>query len=229
MNLARLLFPVLLAPLLATAGEPVRVSTHMSGQLDAFPVILERLGIGDYWERPGPLPFSLTVDTILDPDDLAGSCKDNWCYTIPASVSYTITIDGKTVGFTDSSHATISWSRASFQNGTHFATEPYPSVTGSLVSFAAWVNGPEGSFPADPFAPQFLDESAVTGYLSMSVSPLDPEIPGFWTAHGVADTIDFQVSVVPEPTGTAMLAAGLAVLAATARRRGKSELGLPPA
>lgn len=223
MNPVRLLFPVVLAlPLAAVAAEPVRITTQMNGQLDAFPTWLERMGFGDYWDRPGLLPFSITIDSVIDPDDVQEWCSDNWCHSIPASVSYSLTVDGKTIDFARSNHvANIAWSSSSFLNGTYYATEPYPSISGSFVSIDAWIDGPDGSFDGDPFRARSLGGTATTGYLDISVSPLDPETPGLWTARGEPDSVSFQVSVVPEPAGAGMLAAGLAALVLAGRRRRK--------
>jgi hypothetical protein len=216
MHLARQLSTVLLAlPLAAAAAEPVRITTHMSGHIDAFPLILEAMGFGDYWSRPGPLPFALAIESIVDPDDAADWCSsNNWCYSLPASVSYSLTIDGKTVGFTDTSTtATIAWNPAWFLHGISYSTVPYPATSGYFVSLESWVDGPPGSVKADPFAPQALMGPVITGNLTLSVMPLDPEVPGLYGADARADSVRFQVSAVPAPPGAAMLAAGLAALA----------------
>lgn len=221
MKFNRLLFPVLLAlPPVVLASEPVRVTTQMSGQIDASPVVLERLGIGDYWERPGPLPFSLTIDTVVDPDDFPGWCHDSSCFSVPADVALSLTIDGRTVGFSDSrTGAHLSWSALAFQNGTSYRTEPYPSTSGSFVFLDTWVNPINGNFDANPFMPRHFDQTDVTGFFRMNVSPLDPETPGYWFAYGTAERVDFQVSVVPEANGSVMLVAGLGVLGLAGWRR----------
>lgn len=221
MNLTRQLSAVLLAlPLAAAAAEPVRITTQMSGQINAFPLILEEMGFGYYWDNSGPLPFALAIDTIVDPDDAEDWCSDDWCYNLPASVSYSLTINGKTVGFADSNDtARVAWNPTWFLHGINYTTVPYPATSGYFISVEGQINGPEGSFAADPFAPQMLTGPAITGDLRLSVMPLDPEVPGNYTAYARADSVSFQVSAVPEPLGAGMLAAGLAALAAAARHR----------
>src|SRR5690606_1391309 len=90
---------------------------------------------------------------------------------------------------------------------------------GYFVSIDASVDGLKGSFGADPFAPKALGGSGITGRVDLSLLPLDPDIPVTWSGYGRADSVSVQVSVVPEPAGAAMLAAGLAALAAAGRRR----------
>ncbi|KFI05222.1 hypothetical protein [Massilia sp. BSC265] len=227
MNPSRLLFPVVLALPLSlplAAAEPVRITTQMSGQLDANPFLLQQMGVIDFDAYPeGPLPFSLTIDTVVDPDDTQDWCGENWCYSLPAEVSYSFTVDGRTIGFTDSNDSTLfAWSSNGYLHGISYRTVDLPEPVGYFVSVDAWVNGPEGSFGEDPFAPKLLGGEMITGRVNISMLPLDPDIPVTWSDRGQADSVSVQVSVVPEPTGAGMLAAGLIALVAAYRRRAPS-------
>lgn len=232
MHPAKLLFPIVLAlPLSPAAAEPVRISTQMSGQLDANPFLLQQLGLRDYDDNTiGPLPFSLRLDSIVDPDDVEDWCGESWCYSLPASVSYSLTVDGRTVGFTDTNDSILfAWSPDGYLHGISYRTVDIPEPVGYFISIRASVDGPEGSFGADPFAPKVLGGNAITGSVDMSLLPLEPDIPVTWSEYGRADSVNIQVSVVPEPAGAGMLAAGLAALAAAGRRRRIPALGLRPA
>lgn len=224
MNLARLLFPVVLALPLSlplAAAEPVRITTQMSGQLDANPFLLQQMGLIDFDAYPDSLlPYSVTIDTIVDPDDAQDWCSDNWCYSLPARVSYSFTVDGRTVGFTNNSDSTMfAWSPDGYLHGISYRTVDLPEPVGYFISVDAWVDGPEGSFGKDPFAPKVLGGETITGRVEMSMLPLEPDIPVTWSGRGRADSVSVQVSVVPEPSGAGMLAAGLIALAAAGRRR----------
>jgi hypothetical protein len=228
MQLTRLLFPVLLAlPFSlpqAGAAEPVRVTTHLAGQMSPQPFILEKMGLGDYYNHPGGLlPFSLTINNVFDPDAIGPSlCAVDRCEDYSTPVSFTFTLDGKTLDFTDNDGVARVASDSSFyMNSVSYLTQDYPAVSGNYyVSIDTWLSGPAGSFAGNVLAPQDVHSTPdITGSVTFSALPVDSEVPGFYTVNGVVNSASLQVvSVVPEPAGTGMLAAGLAVLALAGRR-----------
>lgn len=224
MHLIRLLCPVLLALPLASAAEPVRVTTHMTGQMDPNPFILGQLGFGDYYQHPGGLlPYALTVNSIIDPDARGVSCDGDRCEDFSADISYTFTIDGKTVSFADRDGvAEIRASSSSFQHNIAYLTEELPVTAGNYyIAIDTLLIGPDNSLLANPLAPQEAGGTpAFRGIVSFSALPVDPDNPGYWTMGGMSETARLQVvSVVPEPAGMDMLTSGLALLALAGRRR----------
>lgn len=222
MNLSRQLSAVVLALPLAAAAEPVRITTHLTGQMHPSPFILEQIGLGNFYDHSGgPLPFVLMVNTVFDSEGLGAICQPGHCEDYAADISYRLRMGGRSVDFSSSDGiARIGWSDSSYQNGLSYLIYPYPVVGGNYyISINTWISGPPGSFGDDPLAPQTVGGTGMTGMVEFSALPVDPEVPSYWTMGSIADTASLQVSAVPEPLGAGMLAAGLAALAAAARRR----------
>ena len=216
MNLARLLFPVLVALPLAAAAEPVRVTTQLTGQLDPGPFTFEQLGLGPFYDQAGSfLPYSLTINTLFDADLSEELCYGTECYNFISEVSYTFRVGEQTVEFaTSDGTGHIRWTGTRYLNSLAYSTGLY------YISLDTWLSAPAGSFDDDPLAPRvFGGTPDVGGRIALSIMPLESENPSYWQLSAGADRALLQVSVVPEPAGAAMLAAGLAVVALGRQRR----------
>ncbi len=214
MNLRRLLFPVLLAPLLA-AADPVRVTTQLSGELTPGPFPFEYLGLGSFYDRSGDaLPYSLTINTSFTSDLSEEICDGADCHNFVSDVSYTLRLGDRSVEFaTSDGSGQIRWTGTSYQNSLSYTSGM------QYISIDTWLTAPEGTFGPDPLVPGTFDGAAIDGRMEISIMPLDPEVPSYWQVNADAGLAVLQVSVVPEPGNATMLAAGLGALAFVGRRR----------
>ncbi len=203
---------------LAAAAAPVTVTTYSAGTA-AFvdDAIMNVLGAPNF--PTGENTYELTLQSTFDLDVNSYTGDSTRMYVRDAEIMLTLkvgtfTFEKTGIGFTD-----LFTAGASTDTYLHYASfhEPFSNLT---LSFTTSYLGAPGSAGGHILQPRELAANgAGIGGMAIGASINNPEATDSWSMFGEANrSMVSVVSSVPEPAEWAMLAAGIAVIAARRRR-----------
>ncbi len=203
---------------LAASAAPVSVTTHSAGTIDFVDdAIMNALGAPNFPTGENTYELTLTSTFDLDVDEHSGN--NTSMYVRGALITMTLTMGTFTVektgigttqlyldAATNNSYSQHAFFREAFSN--------------QYVSFSTWHHAAPDSLGGNVLEPRELTgEGAGSGGMGIDSILTDPDSGIIFSMYGAADRSTVSVvSSVPEPAEWAMLAAGVAVIAARRRR-----------
>lgn len=210
----------------SAGAAPVIVTSHTTGTIVIGSPALFILGLElDASMYDAPLPFSLRLESVFDPD-APDVYQDPWGNPTDYStdVSFNLSVGDLALSYTG--QALTSLGLSSRGNYVHTIDLPYWTYDLTLSNF---LSGPPHVMGSNPFALRDLDAGAgLSGSFDLALWPQNPETSIWWGDGADSQVATLQVvSAIPEPAAPVLLAAGLMIVAARMRQQRK-RLCSPP-
>lgn len=203
---------------LAASAAPVTVITHSAGTVaDVDSAIMTALGAPGF--PTGTSTYSLTLQSNFDLDlnDYTGDSSS--MYVRGALITMTLTMGTFTVEKTGIGTTQLYLDAV---NKDSYAQHAFfrDAFSNQYMSFSMWHNAVPGSIGGNVLEPRELTGDGVgSGGIGIDAILTNPESDIIFSMYGEASHSTVSVvSSVPEPAEWAMLAAGVAVIAARRRR-----------
>lgn len=212
---------LLLALPLGASAEAIRITTEASGVMQPNPLVLQYLGM-DMWDVTGDqVPYRLRIASFVDPDAPAYEWHSGGIMMFDRDVALSLTVGDASYQYAGKADVRLNGSNTTYgQEVTIRSAVSYMQN----VSLGIWAEGPAESFPADLFALRTMYfGSGYPGTVAIGTFSPNPDDMSTFSMSAATTSLDLQVSPVPEPATTGLLAAGVVVLGLHRRRQRRRE------
>jgi len=209
-----------------TLAAVFTVETRATGLIEANPIVLSTLGLGD--PGSGLVPFSLYLVATFNTDSPGYTDLGSVVIAPESNVDIDMRVGTYGMGEQRYQNLIAGWANVRVYD-LGGGNEGYqlqagfdpPESSSNSFQITQWVAGPAALIgPLQPLVPHVIYQNPnLESQVDFAAYALNPDAPGAWHMTAGADTFSVEIkTAVPEPGSVGLLGAGLLVLCLWRRR-----------